>query len=446
MRARLLLLFAVLSACGCTTVSRCKANTLLLSLTLEGDVALADALAVAVSRDGGMPVVNPPQPHQSGARTGTLEIDFNSVYHVGSSVVVDVKLLKNGVEVARQKTTPVALTLGCTTAVLTIAAVATTPPDGADLAGSSATDGAAAGPGADLACAGPEDCFNGIDDDCNGHIDCDDDACKPVATCMPGAFGATYVSIPGGANPTCAAGTTAQTLWGDFNRGNQCVGCSSTWSGVPTVTVFSTSFFCPNNGSVAAVSGFGAKSAAFPVPGASQPVLWPTGLTCSAPIGTPSPVPITTRSYCAAPSTGGGCPSGNVCVPKIAASDAACILVDTATACSATAYKDVVAPGSDDWATDKADNRACPAVCPSNANAPETYVSVCPASGCRPTDTYDYIQTGACTRPVSISASGSYTVQIDSGPFEARCQVSLPPPSTGAITAAGSRKHLCCTH
>src|SRR5437660_588545 len=35
---------------------------------------------------------------------------------------------------------------------------------------------------------GAESCFNGIDDDCNGHIDCDDPACTggtaPVAECV----------------------------------------------------------------------------------------------------------------------------------------------------------------------------------------------------------------------------------------------------------------------
>ena len=32
-----------------------------------------------------------------------------------------------------------------------------------------------------------EDCFNGIDDDCNGHTDCDDPACNGSTTCVPAA-------------------------------------------------------------------------------------------------------------------------------------------------------------------------------------------------------------------------------------------------------------------
>jgi len=42
-----------------------------------------------------------------------------------------------------------------------------------------------------------EDCFNGIDDDCNGHIDCDDPACTASAVCVPPASA-------GGTNGTVA--------------------------------------------------------------------------------------------------------------------------------------------------------------------------------------------------------------------------------------------------
>ena len=32
---------------------------------------------------------------------------------------------------------------------------------------------------------GAENCFNGVDDDCNGHVDCDDPACgSGVAQCV----------------------------------------------------------------------------------------------------------------------------------------------------------------------------------------------------------------------------------------------------------------------
>jgi hypothetical protein len=33
---------------------------------------------------------------------------------------------------------------------------------------------------------GPETCFNGQDDDCNGVVDCADSACDSTAMCVPG--------------------------------------------------------------------------------------------------------------------------------------------------------------------------------------------------------------------------------------------------------------------
>jgi hypothetical protein len=77
---------------------------------------------------------------------------------------------------------------------------------------------------------GAEDCFNGTDDDCNGHVDCDDTACAPVGECVPEAQG-FRIGLSVAAGAACPASHPRGTALHQGLRshaGEACAGCACT--------------------------------------------------------------------------------------------------------------------------------------------------------------------------------------------------------------------------
>ena len=132
------LALATLTMMSCTNVRECKSGTLLIHVTLDGDSAQADQLAVTVNIDG-TPYVNPAQPHTPGASRGDLEVDFPSGYPHGSQAVVEVVALLGNAELGRQSTLSIPLAAGCTSTSLAVSStsgdLALPPPVTSDLAG-----------------------------------------------------------------------------------------------------------------------------------------------------------------------------------------------------------------------------------------------------------------------------------------------------------------------
>lgn len=90
---------------------------------------------------------------------------------------------------------------------------------GTNPGGSSSGGSTTAGGGGTGGSAGPEDCLNGVDDNDNGAIDCDDPACQPDFGCVPAEPTAlSYLTLVG-VDADCAAPTAKTEL-------QSCSGCS----------------------------------------------------------------------------------------------------------------------------------------------------------------------------------------------------------------------------
>jgi|GEM_PF-6120333 len=71
---------------------------------------------------------------------------------------------------------------------------------------------------------GPENCMNGLDDDCNGVADCADSACEPVTQCVPESL--AYVLV--GTEDACPDGYQELDIVHQDLKDNGCDGCSCT--------------------------------------------------------------------------------------------------------------------------------------------------------------------------------------------------------------------------
>jgi hypothetical protein len=172
---------------------------------------------------------------------------------------------------------------------------------------------------------GAEDCFNGIDDDCNGDVDCADAACDGPAECQPLPSGAElgYFLAPGG---KCPSGYTSLDLDQDLAVPMQCNGCTCI---SPTNLLCDSgvyghgSYACPSyqfSGQLWDVF----NDRCSPLPGDSHLHYYSIrGTSECTPSGTPTFDPVSwasTAVFCLPEHTGAGCGKGKACVPAEAPS------------------------------------------------------------------------------------------------------------------------------
>jgi hypothetical protein len=177
------------------------------------------------------------------------------------------------------------------------------------------------------ACNGmPEDCTDGVDDDCNGQTDCEDVACKSGFTCVPSVpMGWTVVGYGQDQRPPCGTGYGSPT---DVEEGVNAAlascgcGCTTTQPNCATgnLTITAGGNGNCNNltnqmGNAAAgcngVNSFSTNGDSISVTGPA-----PSGGSCS-----PNPakmIPTVTYQHmgrmCIANGYGAGCMNGNVCI------------------------------------------------------------------------------------------------------------------------------------
>jgi hypothetical protein len=226
------------------------------------------------------------------------------------------------------------------------------------------------GGGGDMKCVfqSAEDCWNGVDDDCNGMTDCADPACQATAVCVPdknGAFALGTELPAGGMCPAGYGGTSTDINTGlNVNAGCSSAGCtcSATVGCLVDVYVYNSQAACTADinltGGTFAVSftnsGPECTAHAFAVGNTLRSHSTTTSNPC-VPGGAPALVPpawTMSNRFCAADAIGKGCQPGYVCVRK--AATPSCVLSPGAAACPAQ----YTAVGSS-WYTGFTDGRMC---------------------------------------------------------------------------------------
>ncbi len=192
--------------------------------------------------------------------------------------------------------------------------------------------------------SGSEDCFDGVDNDDDGKVDCADPDCDPVAVCVPDPGGgwagpnAGTVTTPGveipcpGGWPTKEVTLPAGTLKFDpAGCGCECGPIQDACNGKATVVPFLQGCISPGAQGVLAPAG--------QCQAANGPIL-ALGAAANGPLPDPSAgcapmrsvdigevMGTQTATFCSAPDTlvQGGCSAGNLCAPKAAAPYKICI-------------------------------------------------------------------------------------------------------------------------
>jgi hypothetical protein len=233
--------------------------------------------------------------------------------------------------------------------------------------------GSTGGQGGGASTSGPcaagtlEDCFNGLDDDCNGKADCEDPACSDAAVCEPAALAASS-GVVVGEGEACPEGFTAdEQLIHRKLQDTGCAGCDCKLF-APTCTAdvwyYDASSTCASDttlkGGISA-GNFGTTCSSPINAGNSNSYvlgvrtgLWKMEQSCS-PDGAATPAAPAwgeTMKFCRANAEGKGCSAGNTCVPKTAAAPHCALATGTST-CNG------FGTAESDWYTGFSDTRAC---------------------------------------------------------------------------------------
>jgi hypothetical protein len=206
----------------------------------------------------------------------------------------------------------------------------------------------------------PENCFNGIDDDCDGLSDCADPDCVPIAACVPRPSGNVGTIV--GATDACPKGFAALNdnatpfgltidPGGVACNGCQCAQVTSKTSCAATITTYTSTADCQaatNGKNVLTISTTSTDPCPVPDTGATNVFgaalsAWTVTSADCGPTGTPiRPMASFAAStgFCPAatlapPTLDSGCAAGSVCMRRPPAGDAMCVLLADASACPA---------------------------------------------------------------------------------------------------------------
>jgi hypothetical protein len=479
---------------GCGGTRACRDGTLFVTVDFVADAVSAQKVSIDVKPEGA-PLRTEVFDHAPGATEGTIEVDFPGGYTSGNRVTLVLVGRKNGLPFAAT-TASVVLASGCSSTTVQLGGTpfdggngdaggdAPTGAGGAGAGGSGGagaggsggtgaggkTDGGAAGAGAGGAidsgvdttgCVfqSAEDCFNGIDDDCNGHTDCDDPVCNGSTTCIPaaGSMGfvpGAYVDPSLGCPVRFDAGES--TINAMLKPGAGCTGCSCDASVTCSANLYKYASQSACNldlttnagalaGGITATLAAGATTATtsclastFDTTTEARASAYVTTNGPCVPSGTVKVTPSTwgaSRKFCSAGSVGGGCSPGYVCVPKAAPNH--CVMAPGTKACPAGYTKD-----PDAWYTGFTDTRSCSA-CSCGTQT---------SGSCTPLQVAFYLgATTTCTAGInhglqSNTKACNFTASDGSAGFTGTPTAPVcPPVSTlsGALTPTGAQT-LCC--
>lgn len=513
--AALLLTATSALAVACSNTESCRPGTLFVSVELGPYAGAADHLEVDVALEAAGDA-SAPKPTlltlKAGSRSGGVEVQFPNGYDTGRTAMITLTLLAAGAPLATQVATPV-LPPGCGSLTVDFGAgdaglggragaggggqggggvetggaggTATSGVGGAatggagggaaggrggaagratggngGAAGGHGTAGAGGAGGAPCKPTGAENCFDGVDNDCNGKIDCADPACgSGVAQCV--AFDPTSAPIgilSGGTGPcSTALYDQATAIFANQNQlscttivaGQGCsckpgsVSCSTTLAGFKTLAE------CTGNTSSGEEAGTfvtgqdNACTAGVP-PWTTDTVgdiygIAVTTFTASVGACTPAGTPNVPKfgfgvsaNFCATKSVGGGCGAGQVCVPTTGTAGACQLFDGTKTSCpgGATAVP---------WYTGSSGSATCgPCTCGSPVGGSCNQVLL--TAGNHPSCS-GVAQLQSNTRTCVATGLFEPGVQFSGTPTSASCS---PMSTLGGNAAPSGPKTLCC--
>jgi hypothetical protein len=304
-----------------------------------------------------------------------------------------------------------------------------------------------------------EDCFNGKDDDKNGHVDCADPACAPSASCVDDPAGwdlVRFASVPfGGSQPVpCPDGSAPKVLFAEPSAAG-CAACACSFSGAacsaPRISCWYSQITCSSDSSFdrQAATADCVDDIGVPVDAllswcklTDAPYRTAQG-TCSAGGGALAPAEPWALELHVCPvvtaAKGGGCLGVQACAAKIAAAPydgPLCVAKDGDEPCPAgySSSSTQAYAGADD-------TRAC------SACSCDTSAITCSGGG------YYAMDKGGCKGGKTLVNSHKCTdtsgkLDLGSGsllpvlaaPSQGTCAGGQP---SGAVTPKGARK-LCC--
>jgi hypothetical protein len=287
------------------------------------------------------------------------------------------------------------------------------------------TDSVAVGdatkPPLDAACdaSAVENCTNGIDDNCNGMVDCADPTCKSAGfTCVPTApTGWTGpVAYDEGAPPSaaCPAGYPTDALDGQSDPSTTAATCSCSCGAVQgascslTNVAYYSTLDC--TGATCGDDGLpGGQCVAVPCgssAAASPPVV--AGGACTAtPSQTVPPVQWQQAQRACTGVVGGGCSAGNVCAPPVASPFAPTPCVYTAGSTGCPSGYPNAATTTYASATDTRSCSACSCGSPTGLSCSVPTMSLWSDVSCSVSQVTSFPANGAC---VSLGGSGMQRV------------------------------------
>jgi hypothetical protein len=338
--------------------------------------------------------------------------------------------------------------------------------DGGSASDASATDAADArvsasdsGDSGD-ACQAAENCTNGIDDDCNGLVDCADPHCTMAGfACTAAAVpsGWTFIAFSEKTRPVCPAMYDAeQTIVSGVagaadGCGCTCSGSAATCGGTATYTQYTSPGACVsnptgvnlgvNNGACGA-TGTSVTSGDFYQLYYASTAQAQQGACTGAGKVTTAPAPtFDAGATCDGPTQlGGGCSTG-ACAPPTGAVFVGCISHPGKVACPTFGFtqQTLASTGTPGWV----DERTC-GTCPCATGltcGTVSNVALFTNGTCADGAAYN-INTG-CQEPMSSGSIGSYVVSYASS-GDTTCQPTGASAPGGSVTLDSNVETICC--
>jgi hypothetical protein len=207
--------------------------------------------------------------------------------------------------------------------------------------------------------SGAEDCFNGIDDDCNGAIDCADSACNPIVECVEKAPGFSVgTEVASGAACPAHYDASSTSLNQGLNAPAGCTGCTCTPSLVCASTLNTLSTCGGAAGTTYSVNSATCNTSVniTTMAASADPIVVQKNCLQGGVPATQALTWTTQQKFCETQPMGGGCPSGSVCVAK---APKHCALAASPASCPGNYAPE----GGGTWYTGVSDARSCGSSC-----------------------------------------------------------------------------------